>query len=118
MAPEKAEAGFDDGGCRIGSVLARDGGVVSQGRNHPVQGGNPTVLEELDALRKAGRQKTYRAITQFNFVRFPSLSSESRVSSSTHGVSCARQDFCTIKGDGPVVVNNPDCNALKRRSIE
>jgi tRNA(Arg) A34 adenosine deaminase TadA len=66
VAPEKAEAGFDDGGCRIGSVLARDGGVVSQGRNQPVQGGNPTVLEQMEALRKAGRQKTYRAITQCN----------------------------------------------------
>ena len=60
VAYEEAKAGFDEGGCPIGSVLARGGEVVSQGRNQRVQGGDPIAHGEMDALRKAGRQKTYR----------------------------------------------------------
>ena len=60
IAYEEAKAGFDEGGCPIGSVLARGGQVVAQGRNQRVQGGDPIAHGEMDALRKAGRQKTYR----------------------------------------------------------
>ncbi len=100
------------------SVLARDGGVVSQGRNQPVQGGNPTVLEQMEALRKAGRQKTYRAITQCNL--FLSHRSDRNPAYRDRQLTefRAQYAFRKIKGDGPVVVNNPDCIALKRRSIE
>jgi cytosine/creatinine deaminase len=60
IAYEEALAGFNEGGCPIGSVLARGGKIVSQGRNQRVQGGDPIAHGEMDALRKAGRQKTYR----------------------------------------------------------
>ena len=39
IAYEEAKAGFDEGGCPIGSVLARGGEVVAQGRNQRVQKG-------------------------------------------------------------------------------
>ena len=58
LAYEEAKAGFDEGGCPIGSVLARGGDLVSQGRNQRVQKGDPIAHGEMDALRKAGRQKT------------------------------------------------------------
>lgn len=60
IAYDEALAGFNEGGCPIGAVLARDGRVVSQGRNQRVQNGDPIAHGEMDALRKAGRQKTYR----------------------------------------------------------
>ena len=41
IAYEEAKAGFDEGGCPIGSVLARGGEVVAQGRNQRVQKGDP-----------------------------------------------------------------------------
>ena len=65
IAYNEAKAGFDEGGCPIGSVLARDGKVVSQGRNQRVQKGDPIAHGEMDALRKAGRQKTYRDTTLY-----------------------------------------------------
>ena len=37
IAYNEAKAGFDEGGCPIGAVLAREGDVVSQGRNQRVQ---------------------------------------------------------------------------------
>lgn len=57
IAYEEAKAGFDEGGCPIGSVLARGSELVSQGRNQRVQKGDPIAHGEMDALRKAGRQK-------------------------------------------------------------
>ena len=65
IAYNEAKAGFDEGGCPIGSVLARDGKVVSQCRNQRVQKGDPIAHGEMDALRKAGRQKTYRDTTLY-----------------------------------------------------
>ncbi|MGV6802977.1 MAG: nucleoside deaminase [Ruegeria sp.] len=65
VAYEEAKAGFEEGGCPIGSVLARDGDVVSRGRNQRVQQGDPIAHGEMDALRKAGRQTTYRDTVLF-----------------------------------------------------
>ena len=42
IAYEEAKAGFDEGGCPIGSVLARGGDIVAQGRNQRVQ--NPNLV--------------------------------------------------------------------------
>ena len=60
IAYDEPKSGFDSGGCPIGSVLARGGTELSRGHNQRVQQGDPIAHGELDALRKAGRQKTYR----------------------------------------------------------
>jgi cytosine deaminase len=63
IAYDEARTGFDEGGCPIGSVLARGDAVVGRGRNRRVQEGDPTAHGEMDALRRAGRQRTYRDTT-------------------------------------------------------
>ena len=65
IAYEEAKLGFDEGGCPIGSVLARGNEVISQGRNQRVQKADPIAHGEMDALRKAGRQKTYLDTTLY-----------------------------------------------------
>lgn len=65
IAFEEAKEGFEEGGCPIGSVLERGGKVVAQGRNQRVQKGDPIAHGEMDALRKAGRQSTYRDTTLY-----------------------------------------------------
>ena len=65
IAYEEAKEGYEDGGCPIGSVLERAGKVVAQGRNQRVQKGDPIAHGEMDALRKAGRQSTYRDTTLY-----------------------------------------------------
>ena len=65
IAYNEAKLGFEEGGCPIGSVLARGAEIVSQGRNQRVQKGDPIAHGEMDALRKAGRQKTYRDTTLY-----------------------------------------------------
>lgn len=65
LAYDEAKAGYDEGGCPIGSVLARGETFVSRGRNQRVQNGDPIAHGEMDALRKAGRKKTYRDTTLY-----------------------------------------------------
>ena len=65
IAYDEAKAGFDEGGCPIGSVVVRGDQVLGQGRNQRVQGGDPIAHGEMDALRKAGRQRTYKDTTLY-----------------------------------------------------
>ena len=52
--------GREEGGVPIGSVLARGADVVATGYNQRVQLGDPIAHGEMDCLRNAGRQRTYR----------------------------------------------------------
>ena len=65
MAYTEALAGFNEGGCPIGSVLAQGEQLIACGRNQRVQQGDPIAHGEMDCLRKAGRQKSYRRMTLY-----------------------------------------------------
>ena len=65
IAYEEALAGFEEGGCPIGSALAEGDRLIAQGRNQRVQQGDPIAHGEMDCLRKAGRQKSYRQMTLY-----------------------------------------------------
>jgi cytosine deaminase len=56
----EARMGRAQGGIPIGSVLMRAGQIVSRGHNKRVQELDPIAHGEMDALRNAGRQRTYR----------------------------------------------------------
>ncbi len=59
-AIEQAKAGEAEGGIPIGAVLVRNGLIVARGRNQRVQRGDPMAHAEIDCLKNAGRQKTWR----------------------------------------------------------
>ena len=59
-AIEEARQGRKEGGIPIGSVLRRGNEIVSRGHNKRVQELDPIAHGEMDALRNAGRQRTYR----------------------------------------------------------
>lgn len=125
IAYDEAKAGFDEGGCPIGSVLARGGTVVSQGRNQRVQGGDPIAHGEMDALRKAGRQKTYR-----DTVLYTSLSPCMMCSGTIVQFGIPRvvigdttnfggnEEFLRERGVEVVIAEDPDCVALMKRFID
>lgn len=124
IAYEEALAGFEEGGCPIGSVLARDGKVVSQGRNRRVQQGDPIAHGEMDALRKAGRQKTYRDTTLYTSLSPCMMCSGTIVQFGIPRVVVGEaqnfggnEDFLRFKGVEVIVVEDPDCVALMRRFI-
>jgi cytosine deaminase len=61
----EAKKSYDAGGLPIGSVLARGAELIAAGHNQRVQQGDPIAHGEMDCLRKAGRQKTYRNLTLY-----------------------------------------------------
>jgi len=65
LAFQEAKKSTDEGGLPIGAVLARGEKLLAAGHNQRVQKGDPIAHGEMDALRKAGRQKTYRDTTLY-----------------------------------------------------
>lgn len=61
----EAKKSADNGGLPIGSVLARGDKLIASGHNQRVQKNDPIAHGEMDCLRKAGRQKTYRDTTLY-----------------------------------------------------
>jgi cytosine/creatinine deaminase len=59
-AIEQARKSLSEGGLPIGSVLVRDNKIIGRGHNRRVQHGDPMAHAEINCLKNAGRQKTYR----------------------------------------------------------
>jgi cytosine/creatinine deaminase len=124
-AYDEAKAGFDEGGCPIGSVLARGETVVAQGRNQRVQKGDPIAHGEMDALRKAGRQKTYRDTTLYTSLSPCMMCSGTivqfgipRVVVGENTTFGGNEDFLRSHGVEVIIADDPDCTALMTRFIE
>jgi len=61
-ALQEAQAGLDEGGIPIGSVIVHNGRIIGRGRNRRVQQGSAILHGEMDAFENAGRQpaRVYR----------------------------------------------------------
>ena len=125
IAYDEAKAGYDEGGCPIGSVLARGVVVVSQGRNQRVQKGDPIAHGEMDALRKAGRQKTYKDTTLYTSLSPCMMCTGTiiqfgipRVVIGENTTFGGNENFLRSKGVQVVVADDADCIALMTRFIE
>jgi cytosine deaminase len=124
VAYEEAKAGFDEGGCPIGSVLARGDVLVSQGRNQRVQQGDPIAHGEMDALRKAGRQRSYRDMTIYTSLSPCMMCSGTiiqfgipRVVIGENATFGGNEDFLRSRGIEVLIADDPDCIALMTRFI-
>jgi creatinine deaminase len=124
LAYDQARIGFDEGGCPIGSVLAEGSRLVAQGRNRRVQNGDPIAHGEMDCLRTAGRQKSYRGMTLYTSLSPCMMCTGTIVQfgiprvvvgeATTFG---GNEDFLRSRGVEVVVAEDPDCIALMRRFI-
>ncbi len=124
IAYEEARAGFEEGGCPIGSVLARGEKLVSQGRNQRVQGGDPIAHGEMDALRRAGRQKSYRDMTIYTSLSPCMMCTGTiiqfgipRVVIGENKNFGGNEEFLRSKGVEVIVADDPDCTALMEKFI-
>lgn len=124
IAYDEALAGFHEGGCPIGSVLARGDMLVSQGRNQRVQGGDPIAHGEMDALRKAGRQKTYRDTTLYTSLSPCMMCAGTIVQFGIPRVVIAEnttfggnEAFLRDRGVEVIVANDADCITLMTRFV-
>ena len=124
MAYEEASAGFNEGGCPIGSVLAEGERLIARGRNQRVQQGDPIAHGEMDCLRKAGRQKSYRRMTLFTSLSPCMMCTGTilqfgipRVVIGEDRNFAGNVDFLRQRGVEVVVADDPDCIALMARFI-
>lgn len=64
VALGEARTGLTEGGIPIGAAVFGAGGeLISSGHNRRVQDNDPSAHGETDAFRRAGRQRSYRAMT-------------------------------------------------------
>ncbi len=124
-AYDEAKAGFDEGGCPIGSVVARGDEVIGQGRNQRVQGGDPIAHGEMSALRNAGRQKTYRDVTLYTSLSPCMMCAGTivqfgipRVVVGENRTFGGNEEFLRERGVEVIIADDPDCTALMTRFIE
>jgi cytosine deaminase len=124
IAYEEALAGFAEGGCPIGSVLARGGAEIARGRNRRVQAGDPTAHGEMDALRKAGRQRTYRDTTLYTSLSPCMMCAGTIVQFGIPRVVIAEnttfggnEPFLRSRGVDVILADDPDCIDLMRRFV-
>lgn len=124
IAYDEAKAGFDEGGCPIGSALAKGDTLIAQGRNQRVQGGDPIAHGEMDCLRKAGRQKSYRGMTLYTSLSPCMMCSGTIVQFGIERVVVGEnvnfggnEDFLRERGVEVLVANDPYCIELMKRFI-
>ena len=124
LACEEALAGFNEGGCPIGSVLAEGPSLVAQGRNRRVQNGDPIAHGEMDCLRKAGRQRSYRKMTLYTSLSPCMMCSGTIVQFKIPRIVIAdvttfagNPQFLRDHGVDVIIAEDPDAIALMRRFI-
>jgi creatinine deaminase len=124
LAYEEALAGYNEGGCPIGSVLAEGERLVSQGRNQRVQKGDPIAHGEMDALRKAGRQKSYSGMTLYTSLSPCMMCAGTIIQFAIPRIVIGEnvnfggnEDFLRSRGVQVIVADDRDCIALMRRFI-
>jgi len=125
LAYDEAKAGYDEGGCPIGSVIAEGARLISRGRNQRVQGGDPIAHGEMDALRKAGRQKSYRKMTLYTSLSPCMMCTGTiiqfgipRVIVGENRNFGGNEALLRERGVQVIVADDPDCVALMARFIK
>ncbi len=125
IAYDEAKAGFDEGGCPIGACLAEGDRLIAQGRNQRVQGGDPIAHGEMDCLRKAGRQKSYKNMTLYTSLSPCMMCSGTIIQFGIPRVVVGEnvnfggnEEFLRERGVEVILANDPDCIALMNRFIK
>ncbi len=125
IAYDEAKAGFEEGGCPIGAVLARGQDLISRGRNQRVQKDDPIAHGEMDALRNAGRQKSYRGMTLYTSLSPCMMCTGTiiqfgigRVVIGENKTFGGNEDLLRSRGVDLVIAEDPDCIALMELFIK
>jgi len=115
---------YTEGGCPIGSVLARGSEILGEGHNQRVQKGDPIAHGEMDALRNAGRQASYAGTTLYTSLSPCMMCAGTIVQFKIPHVVVAEnttfggnEDFLRAHGVTVEIVDDQRCIALMRRFI-
>jgi cytosine deaminase len=125
-AVAEAEAGRDEGGIPIGSVLVIDGRIVGRGHNRRVQDGSVVLHAEMDCLERAGRRPAadYRRATLYSTLSPCDMCSGAvllygipRVVVGENRTFAGPEDHVRARGVEVEVVDDPRCVALMEAFI-
>jgi len=117
-----AKKSFDEGGLPIGSVLVRNGEIIGKGHNQRVQKGDPIAHGEMDCIRNAGRQKTYKDTTIYTTLSPCMMCSGtivqfgiSRVVIGENRNFGGNEEFLRSRGVEVEILDHPKCIALMEK---
>ena len=125
----QAKDSYDQGGLPIGSVLVRhkQGGedeLIGEGHNQRVQEGDPIAHGEMDCLRKAGRQRSYRDTTIYTTLSPCMMCSGTivqfripRVVIGENANFGGNEEFLRGNGVEVVILDDAECKTLMARFI-
>ncbi len=106
-------------------ALAEDGRLIATGRNQRVQKGDPIAHGEMDCLRTAGRQLSYRGMTLYTSLSPCMMCAGTIVQFDIPRVVVGEnvnfggnEDFLRQRGVEVILANDPDCIALMKRFID
>lgn len=120
-----AQDSFNEGGIPIGSVLVRDGKIIGSGHNQRIQQGDPILHGEMDCLKNAGRQQSYRDTTLYTTLSPCMMCSGTIVQFKIGRVVIGEntnfggnEDFLRARGIEVSILNDNKCVELMRKFIE
>jgi len=122
----EAEAGRDEGGIPIGSVLVHEGLIIGRGHNRRMQRGSAILHGEMDALENAGRlpAAVYQASTIYTTLSPCSMCSGAillygipRVVIGENETFLGEEALLRSRGVDLEVVNDATCIRLMREFI-
>lgn len=120
----QAQAGFDEGGIPIGSVIVHQGRIIGRGHNRRVQNGSPILHGEMDAFENAGRQpaSVYRECTLYTTLSPCSMCSGAillygipRVVIGENRSFMGEEELLCSRGVELTVLDDPTCIELMAR---
>lgn len=126
VALAEAQAGWDEGGIPIGSVLVHAGKILGRGHNRRVQRGSAILHGEMDALEQAGRlpASIYRSATLYTTLSPCAMCAGAillygipRVVIGENQTFMGEETLLRSRGVEVVVLDDPDCATLMRRMI-
>ena len=122
----EAQAGLDQGGIPIGSVLVIDGEIVGRGHNRRVQEGSVIKHAEMDCLEDAGRRPAadYRRAVLYSTLSPCDMCSGAvllygipRVVVGEHHTFRGPEELLRTRGVEVEVVDDPACITLMEEFI-
>jgi cytosine deaminase len=124
-ALEEARKSLQSGGIPIGAVLVRGNMVIARGHNQRVQRGDAIAHGEMDCIRNAGRQRTYRDTVIFTTLSPCMMCSGTivqfgipRVVIGENKTFGGNEGFLRSRGVEVVVLDDLKCRELMQNYIE
>ena len=118
-AVAQAEKSAAEGGIPIGAALVGPAGIIAVGHNRRVQHGDPIAHGEMDCLRAAGRQRSYRGLTLYTTLSPCMMCAGTivqfkigRVVIGENRSFGGNEDFLRAHGIAVTVLDDPRCIAL------